>query len=696
MNRDDPPSVSRSRSNSGRAGSRRDPARAVDPKFAVPRPPAPEMGAGEALYDSGLQRTVSDPGLCRPRINVPAPPETPTVGAPSAARQQQRPPHSRPTETPSLSLQSTMEDHLQALRAGSPDTMDAMLRSLTGDVPPAPRGSPRAVLYSDAVTYAIVRKQVAFSDGLHAAVRDYLDRVAAKLKCEGLLSTPLTEEEAALAESAMARSTPLRRPRSASPDDPDRDSKRHCVPPPSSSQPLPQRDPRLRRRLTLTTGNTSATTTTAADVAEPAARPTPAARTAPTPSAALVSSAAPASSAEPATSNDAPLSYAQLAAAPAADRRPASPRPQPAATTTAAAAAPRYPPLVVEVLPDWTTHFRALRDRLGHAPNARPFGRGVRFSPKDGEEYRIVQRYLTELEKNQKVSWFSYSLPAERDLKVAIRGLPADTDPQLIMQELKSLGFEPEHAQRIQASQGRPGCLFLVILKKTPGLTPAIFNQEELLCMPGVTVEAWRGKRGPAQCHRCQAFRHSSHHCHRPQACVRCGGEHRAADCPRPRDEPATCANCKGAHPANHSSCPVRRAEARNKKAGTVASTAAMKQRQPPKTAPEAEPPTRRGPRGGKKRKQGGKGQSDTAPRPPTAQLRPISAADMSTRAQRSTPHPALRADDRPIALTHAALASIVEAAVQSALAATQTAGEKIAPMAAQTSRDAPTRDRRN
>ncbi|CAK1550574.1 unnamed protein product [Leptosia nina] len=365
--------VGRLRSTSDRAGSRRDPARAVDASSSKPDvTPHTSATAADATADDATAATVA---------------------AEIAA-------------TPMPSFLDSIESHFLALSQGSPEVLDAMFRSLSGDVPPAPRGSPRALLYSDAIAYAIVRKQVAFSDGLNAAVRAYLDRTETELRAEGLLSTPLTQDESAVAYGNIARSTPLRRPRPESPSPPARDPKRPCQDAtiPSFPEPLSQRDPRLRRRLAL-------------PVPEPAAPPAPAPRAAPVaPAAALAApiaapavrsahtpSAAPTSSAEPATTIDAPRSFAQLAAAPAAGRRPASPLPQTSTATTAAAAAtPRYPPLIVEVLPEWTTHFRALRDRLGHAPNARPFGRGVRFSPKYGEEYRTVQRYLTELEKNQK------------------------------------------------------------------------------------------------------------------------------------------------------------------------------------------------------------------------------------------------------------------------------------------------------
>ncbi|KAJ8705577.1 hypothetical protein PYW08_012623 [Mythimna loreyi] len=58
--------------------------------------------------------------------------------------------------------------------------------------------------------------------------------------------------------------------------------------------------------------------------------------------------------------------------------------------------------------------------------------------------------------------------------------------------------------------------------------------------MHGVKIEAWRNKRGPAKCHRCQKFRHSSHQRHHQLTCLRCGEGHVAKDCSRPREEART------------------------------------------------------------------------------------------------------------------------------------------------------------
>lgn len=83
--------------------------------------------------------------------------------------------------------------------------------------------------------------------------------------------------------------------------------------------------------------------------------------------------------------------------------------------------------------------------------------------------------------------------------------------------------------------------------------------------MDGVRIEGWRGSGGVAQCHRCQAYGHSSYGCHNTPRCVRCAGEHVVADCPRTREEPATCINCGKPHAANYRHCPIYRRVARSK-----------------------------------------------------------------------------------------------------------------------------------
>ncbi|GBP94375.1 Nucleic-acid-binding protein from transposon X-element [Eumeta japonica] len=226
-----------------------------------------------------------------------------------------------------------------------------------------------------------------------------------------------------------------------------------------------------------------------------------------------------------------------------------------------------YPPIVVENLPNWVAHFEELRRLIGHAPNARPFGKGIRFLPKSDTEFRTVQRYLqAAARRDHQVTWNCYALEAERPSKVGIRGLPVDTAPDTIVSALQELDFPAEYVRPIPPRKGRPGCLFYARLGlMNQGQLQSLYGVNTLLNMPGITIEGWRGREGPPQCHRCQTFGHSSVNCHRPQRCVRRGEGHIAADCTRPRDQGPTCANCQGPHPASDRRCPVFRKVARQR-----------------------------------------------------------------------------------------------------------------------------------
>ncbi|XP_062528796.1 mucin-5AC-like [Bombyx mori] len=225
----------------------------------------------------------------------------------------------------------------------------------------------------------------------------------------------------------------------------------------------------------------------------------------------------------------------------------------------------RHPPIMVEALSNWSRHMAAIRERLGRAPSARPHGAGFRFLPSSAEEYRVIQDYLSRASAADKaIKWFCYALSEEIPSKVAVRGLPADTDAAEVTNALKELGFPARYARCIQAKRGRQGCVFFVALDHlSKGDLARLYSVNELLYLPGVTVEGWRPTRGPAQCHRCQAFGHASTNCHRAVRCVRCAGEHIVADCPRPRDGPLSCANCGKDHAATDRRCVVYRKRAR-------------------------------------------------------------------------------------------------------------------------------------
>ena len=81
-----------------------------------------------------------------------------------------------------------------------------------------------------------------------------------------------------------------------------------------------------------------------------------------------------------------------------------------------------------------------------------------------------------------------------------------------------------------------------------------IYRLERLMFIP-VTVTDFKSL-GFKQCYRCQRFNHSSLNCTLQPRCLKCAGAHITRDCTKSRDTPATCANCRGPHPANFRMCP--------------------------------------------------------------------------------------------------------------------------------------------
>lgn len=95
-----------------------------------------------------------------------------------------------------------------------------------------------------------------------------------------------------------------------------------------------------------------------------------------------------------------------------------------------------------------------------------PFRLGVRFTPKDEDEYRVVQKYLTKLEKMEQISWFCYSRLSERSVKVATRKLSAETKPEEITQELAERGHGAEYIRLILTRGGYLGCIFMALITR--------------------------------------------------------------------------------------------------------------------------------------------------------------------------------------------------------------------------------------
>jgi len=138
-----------------------------------------------------------------------------------------------------------------------------------------------------------------------------------------------------------------------------------------------------------------------------------------------------------------------------------------------------------------------------------------------------------------------------------IRYLHHSTSIEDIETSLTELGFSIRSVSNIiNRSNRQPMSLFTIVLDNND-FNRNIFKLTKLLNFK-IIIERLRTRktRLHPQCKQCQSYGHTSRYCSHDPRCVKCGTlDHLTSDCSKPRDLPAKCALCLGAHTANFKGC---------------------------------------------------------------------------------------------------------------------------------------------
>lgn len=202
----------------------------------------------------------------------------------------------------------------------------------------------------------------------------------------------------------------------------------------------------------------------------------------------------------------------------------------------------------------------------------------IKLQAVDTTTFRSVQAVL----ENANIPFHTFSLPAERQLKVLLRGVPSYNTEDTVKSELESLGYTISHVRQF-LKDGRKLPMYMVCLPNTQ-LSKNIFNLSSLFYLI-IRVEAYKTS-GPSQCFSCQGFGHSSANCKHQPKCVKCGNDHATKTCTKTPDQPPKCCNCNGEHTANYRQCPayIKATSAKKSKPHDITP--------PPATQPTSIPPT--------------------------------------------------------------------------------------------------------
>lgn len=95
--------------------------------------------------------------------------------------------------------------------------------------------------------------------------------------------------------------------------------------------------------------------------------------------------------------------------------------------------------------------------------------------------------------------------------------------------------------------------------KKTPSFkpfSPLTHDKSQKSCRPAA-YPTLSSRRFFIQCYCCQHFGHGKNECRRGPRCLKCAENHLTSACSKPRNSPAKCCNCGGAHISAYKGCPA-------------------------------------------------------------------------------------------------------------------------------------------
>ncbi|GFT52556.1 nucleic-acid-binding protein from transposon X-element [Trichonephila clavipes] len=139
-------------------------------------------------------------------------------------------------------------------------------------------------------------------------------------------------------------------------------------------------------------------------------------------------------------------------------------------------------------------------------------GRFLKVTVGDEVEHRDLSRWL----EQSGVEFKSFMLKQDRPVKVVIRGLLSNTEPEDIKTEIEAKGFKVAKIPQMKNYRTKaPMTLFYLQIENSVD-APKIFDFTKLF---GTRVEVKPFDRGNKinQCWRCQGWFHTSEVCHLPQ-----------------------------------------------------------------------------------------------------------------------------------------------------------------------------------
>ncbi|GFU35978.1 uncharacterized protein TNCV_4190941 [Trichonephila clavipes] len=178
----------------------------------------------------------------------------------------------------------------------------------------------------------------------------------------------------------------------------------------------------------------------------------------------------------------------------------------------------------------------------------------IKIEAQNEKDHEEITKFL----KDKNLEFYTIEPPLSRPLKLVIKGLPDDIDPEDIKKDLISKGIKIVKTTQLKRFISKtPLPIYMIEIERDENVND-IFQVRSCLYMQ-IKIDPFKKGNRITQCFNCNFFHHATSNCNMKTRCLKCGENHRTGMCEiKDKIEDPLCINCKAkGHMASSIKCPL-------------------------------------------------------------------------------------------------------------------------------------------
>ncbi|GFX08955.1 uncharacterized protein TNCV_4165341 [Trichonephila clavipes] len=210
-------------------------------------------------------------------------------------------------------------------------------------------------------------------------------------------------------------------------------------------------------------------------------------------------------------------------------------------------------PIFMKIFDSYNLVLQDLHRNFPTATNTHAKGY-IKIEAQNEKDHDEITKYL----KVKNLEFYTIEPPITRPLKLVIKGLPVDIDPEDIKNDLISKGIKIVKTTQLKRFVTKtPLPIYMIEIERDENVND-IFQVRSCLYMQ-IKIDPFKKGNRITQCFNCNYFHHATSNCNMKTRCLKCGENHRTGMCViKEKIVDPLCINCeeKG-HMASSIKCPL-------------------------------------------------------------------------------------------------------------------------------------------